>query len=154
MAKRLEPSSPSQLLLLGRFALRLRGFVRQPLSPADCRARVPDGLERRQENFLRMLERAVFAMPSSPYHRLFAHAGVELDDVRQAVRTQGLEPALALLADAGVYLRLDQFKGRRLIRRGSLSLEVTPHGFDNPLSSRDLASQTGGSRGGSGGSRI
>jgi hypothetical protein len=155
MATRPEPSWPAQLRLLGRFAFRLRGFLRRPLAPADCRERVRQGLERRQENFLRVLERGVFAAPaSSPYRQLFAHAGATLDDVRHAVRTRGLEPALRTLADAGVHLRLDEFKGRRPIRRGSLHLEATPHDFDNPLSGRDLASQTGGSRTGRGGTRI
>jgi hypothetical protein len=154
MASHFAPSLPSQLLLLGQFAFRLRGFLRQPLSPADCRARVLRGLERRQANFLGMLQRAVFGRPSSPYHQLSAHAGVTLNDVRHSVRTQGLEPAPDMLADAGIYLRLDEFKGRRPIRRRSLSLEVTPHDFDNPLSSRDFSSQAEGSRSGRGGTRV
>jgi hypothetical protein len=53
---------------------------------------------------------------------------------------------LGVLFDAGVYLRLDEFKGRRPIRRGSLVVETAPHDFDNPLSARDVVGQSGGSR--------
>src|SRR3954468_22715442 len=100
MATRPEPSWPAQLRLLGRFAFRLRGFLRRPLTPADCRERVRQGLVSREDNFLRILDRAVFGVPSSPYRQRSAHAATTLDDVRHAVRARGLEPALATLADA------------------------------------------------------
>jgi hypothetical protein len=109
-------------------------------------------LRERAQNLLDVLEGAVFAVPSGPYARLFAHAGVDLRDVRHLVGQRGVEGALDALFDAGVYLRLDEFKGRRSIRRGSLEIEVTSRDFNHPLSGKHFAVQTGGSR--SGGTRL
>ena len=154
MPKPFAPSPGSQLAILGRFAWRLRGFVRHPSDAATCRERTAAGLRSRAANLLHAIEAGVFAQPESPYRHLFRHAGIELGDVRHAVETTGVEASLATLADAGVFLRLDEFKGRRPIERGSLRLEAAPHDFDNPLANRHFSSQTGGSRSGSGGTRI
>jgi hypothetical protein len=43
-------------------------------------------------------------------------------------------------------VRLDEFKGRHPIRRGSLVFEVSSRDFDNPLSTKHFAGQSGGSR--------
>lgn len=133
--------------MVARLARRLRGYVRTPLQPGEIRRLVADGLRMRNERLLRMLEHVVFAHPENPYRRLLDHVGVELADVRNSLAEHGLEATLGTLADAGVHLSLDEFKGRRPVRRGSLEFRTSPHDFDNPLSSRDIGLQTGGSRG-------
>ncbi len=142
-----EPRALAQLGLAGRFFLDLRRFLKEPITPEQCRARVREGLRARADNFLLVLERAVYARPGSPYQRLLAHAGVTLDDVRELVRREGLEATLERLHDAGVCIRLEEFKGRAPVRRGSLTFEVRSHDFDNPLAARHFAAETGGSRG-------
>jgi hypothetical protein len=142
----------SELQLLGGLARHLPAFLRQRLTPEECRAQVERDLRRRAQNLLHVLEFAVFAAPRSPYARLFAHAGVDLRAVTHLVEEKGVEGALQDLFDAGVYLRLDEFKGRRPIRRGSLEVPVTSRDFNHPLSAKDFAVQTGGSR--SGGTRL
>jgi len=136
-----------ELVAFGRFVGGLRRFLRHRLDADECRRRIVHNLQEREASFLRLIGQGVFARRDSAYRKLFAHAGVSFEDVCDLVARRGLEQALAILFDAGVYLRLDEFKGRRPIRRGSLVLEVEPHDFDNPLSAKHFASQSGGSRG-------
>jgi len=135
-----------------RFAWRLPGFLARPIDRASARAMVRAQLERRSHAFLRVLERAVFARPASVHARLFAHAGIALADVRGLVARDGLEGALAALHDAGVYTSLDEVKGRRPLRRGSLEIATTPRDFDNPLVAAAYEARSGGSR--SAGTRV
>ena len=67
------------------------------------------GLANREESFLRLVERGVYPDRASPYRRLLDHAGIAFEDLRQMVRTGGLEPTLGALFDAGVHVRLDEF---------------------------------------------
>ena len=70
-----------------RYLAGLRGFLRRPLDADECLRRIRDGLERREEHFLTMVENGIYAVAQSPYRALLAHAGVEtlrLDDRRIA----------------------------------------------------------------------
>jgi len=107
---------------------------------------VLDGLGSRESSFLDVIEHAVFDVASSPYRWLLDRASVGLPDVQRSVREHGLEATLSDLHDSGVYVTLDEFKGRRPIVRHGRSLETRSHDFDNPLSRRHIASRTGGSR--------
>lgn len=135
-----------------RFAWRLPGFLAHPIARDAATALVRTQLARRTESFLRVLERAVFARPSSLYARLFAHAGVGLADVRALLARDGLEASLDALHAAGVYVTLEEVKGRRALRRGSLELACTPRDFDNPLVAAAYEARSGGSR--SAGTRV
>lgn len=117
------------------------------MSVADARELVAKQLHGRAERFVQLLRRAVFDQPSSPYRALFAAAGVEHADVARLVAEAGLEPALAQLYDAGVYVGQDEFKGRVPIVRPGLELAVSPADFDNPLAVGHYEARTGGSRG-------
>jgi hypothetical protein len=88
----------------------------------------------------------VYERPGSPYARLLAHAGCEYGDVERLVEHEGLEGALADLARSGVYLTVDEFKGRRTVQRGSLSFDCGSAAVRNPLSGFDLAVRSGGTR--------
>jgi hypothetical protein len=94
-----------------------------------------------------VLDRAVFSNPGSPYLPLFAAAGAELGDVRAMVADRGVEATLEGLRDAGVYVTLDEFKGRVPLERGSVSVPVSEGDFDNPLISGHFYGATGGSGG-------
>lgn len=135
-----------------RYAWGLKRFLQQPLTPTECRQRIVQQLRNREESFLRLLERGVFANPRSPYGKLLRYAGCEFGDVAQLVRQNGIEETLARLYRAGIFVTLDEFKGRRPIRRSGLSFSVHPQDFDNPLLAKDYEARTGGSR--SAGSRV
>jgi hypothetical protein len=139
-------SAFEEIALAARFFRHLPGFLRTPLTLEACRARAREGLRTRHVSFLTMLERAVFARPSSPYRKLLDHAGITLGDVQELVRREGLEGALERLYDAGVYVTLAEFKGRLPVRRGNLVIETDASAFANPLAKPHVATQTGGSR--------
>jgi hypothetical protein len=62
------------------------------------------------------------------------------------VRERGIESTLRSLYEVGVYITLDELKGRRPIARPGLELPVRAESFDNPLSKGQLQGVTGGSR--------
>ncbi len=139
--------SLGQLWAFARYAGRLPGFLRRRVGPDESRRWVEEALARRADNFLLLLEHAVFANAGSPYRSLFRHAGIELGDVTRLVREEGVEAALGRLFDAGVHVTLDELKGRRPIERPGLSLSVGPEDFENPLLGVTITATTGGSRG-------
>jgi hypothetical protein len=94
-----------------------------------------------------LLEGGVYANPRSPYRRLLEAAGAESGDVRNLIGERGLERALAALRDAGVYATLEEFKGRKPLERGDLSLRLGHSDFDNPMLGPHYWAKTSGSRG-------
>ena len=138
--------------LFARLARALPRYLREPIAPAAARADVRADLARRGRNLLRVIAQGVLAVPSSPYRALLDHAGITTDDIAELVRREGVEGTLERLYAAGVYVSLDEFKGRKPIIRGSLRLDVASRDFDNPLSTMHYSAQSGGSR--SAGTRI
>ncbi len=130
-----------------RFALGLPRFLRYRVSLDEARAEMHRRLADRDESFLRWVERAVFGHPRSPYRPLFAHAGCELGDLQERVRSRGLESALAELRDAGVYVGYEEFKGRRPMVRGGRELPLSPGDFDNPFLVAAYERTSGGTTG-------
>jgi hypothetical protein len=139
--------SISELRAFRRYAVRLSGFLRETMTGDDARARIEARLRHREESFLSILEKGVFAKRRSPYRKLFEHAGLALADVAGMTRQHGVEGTLERLYDAGVYVTLEEFKGRRPIERPGLHIPVRPRDFDNPLLERHYEGQTSGSRG-------
>jgi hypothetical protein len=130
-----------------RYTLGLRALLRETITAEEAIASVSDQLRRREENFLHVLEHGVYRQSRSPYLRLLRHAGFEFDQVKALVQECGLEGALSRLHDAGVYVTLDEFKGRAPVRRPGLEFPVTAGDFSNPLSASHFTGTTGGSRG-------
>ena len=130
-----------------RYAWGLPHFLRQPTSLVEARAALPRRFEQRSTVFLDFMRRAVYLGPRNPYRDLLAIAGCEWGDVVHLVDREGIEGALAELFRRGVYLTVDEYKGRRPLRRGGLTMEVSPHLFRNPLVSAHLWGYTSGSRG-------
>ena len=130
-----------------RYARGLRGYMTNRLDEDECRRRIAERLEHREDNLVKLLEERIFGTPGSPYRALFAEAGIELPEAVRTVRDEGVEGALGRFYDAGVYVRLDEFKGRVPIRRGALTLETRGEDFDNPHSNYVVTSSSSGSRG-------
>ena len=128
----------------------LRGvpaLLRHPLRVEEARAALRTRLEQRDERFLSLVERTVYRNAGSPYRALFRAAGCEAGDLRKLVRSEGLDEALRRLYRAGVYLTVDEFKGRRPAVRGSTVVEINPERLYNPLVSAYLAVRSSGTRG-------
>jgi phenylacetate-coenzyme A ligase PaaK-like adenylate-forming protein len=141
-------SALERLAIDFRYVTELAGYLRHTMTLAEARASIEQHLAARDESFLDILDRAVYARPESPYYKLLAHAGAELGDLRRQVRQDGLEATLDKLYDAGVYVSSEEMKGRRPIQRNGLDIAVTAADFDNPLDGRPhLIGSSSGSTG-------
>ena len=107
----------ADLRLAARFLRRVPGHLRRPLTVARAATIVQERRARREADFLELVTRTVYADPDSPYRRLLDLAGCERGDLEQLVRAEGVEGALHVLFRQGVYLTVDEFKGRRAARR-------------------------------------
>jgi hypothetical protein len=130
-----------------RLVSALPRFLRHRLTPAQARAILQERLTCRAADFQGLVHRTVFAQSGSPYRALLRHAGCEFGDLARLIERDGLEGALGELRRQGVYLTIEEFKGRRPVVRGSTRLDVEPAQLRNPLSSVYLHSHSSGSRG-------
>src|SRR5689334_749954 len=125
----------------------LAEVLAKPLRPEDCAGIVQEELARRETNFLDLLRRAVYDNPRSPYFPLLRYAGMGFDDIRDAVRRDGLESTLARLRDAGIYLSFDEYKGRKAIQRNGRTYEISGTDVHMPGAGATHHLYTGGSTG-------
>jgi hypothetical protein len=130
-----------------RFFGVLPAYLRNPLTPGEARRSVVERLASRERDFLDHLQRTVFEYPATPYHRLLAAAGATVGDIRNLVAAEGLDGALGELFRRGVYLTLEEFKGRVDVVRGSARFRFEPEEFFNPTAGYHLAGESGGSGG-------
>jgi len=119
-----------------RFTLGLNNYLRKPVTLEQSREIIKTRLERRIESFLAILRKAVYENEKSPYLKLLKLAGCDYEDLESMVRAQGIEPTLKKLSDEGVWLSLDEFKGRKEVVRGGKTFNFKENDFDNPFSSR------------------
>lgn len=136
-----------QLAMFGRYATGLGPFLRHTVGEQEAREWIERQLAGRVHTFLDILRRGIFRNPASPFRRLLEHARFSFDDVETLIAEHGLEGALGRLYDAGVYVTMNEFKGRQPIIRPGLEFAVAPETFDNPLLARQYELQTSGSRG-------
>lgn len=134
------------LVMILRVLYRLPAYLRNPLDLAECRAILRRRLERREADFLDLVRRSIFANRTSPYRLLFRFAGCEYGDLERLVQQDGLEKTLQVLLREGVYLSVDEFKGRRPVVRGSTMITLDPYRLRNPLSVPHIWATTSGSR--------
>ncbi len=125
----------------------VRKLLRYPVTIEEARATVGQRLTSRAPDFLAMARR-ILARPSSPYAHLLARAGCAYGDLERMVIRDGLELALLALHRAGVYLSIDEFKGRSPVRRGGATLEIDPASVHSAATTARLLARSSGSRGG------
>ena len=130
-----------------RFLWRLPGFLRHPVSLKEAQSTLRRRLEHREADFLALARGAIYGQDTSPYRVLLRLAGCEYGDLERLVGHDGVEGALGDLCRHGVYLTVDEFKGRRPAVRGSATVAVDAAQLRNPSSVTHLPSQTSGSRG-------
>ena len=130
-----------------QFLRRLPAFLRDPVTAGEARLEVQRRLARRTDAFLAMARRSIYDRARSPYRWLLARAGCEYSDLECMVRDEGVEGALQRLAREGVWVSVDELKGRRALVRGGDVHEVQPGDFVNPDAATHVPSQTAGSRG-------
>ena len=139
-------SALQQGRLLGRFALGLPGFLTSPVDAVAADANLRAGLARRSERFLATLDNGILLSSTARTAAVAACRDHPARCSRPRRQRMASRATLERLYEAGVHVRLDEFKGRAPIRRGSLTLQVGSHDFDNPLATHHLSMTTGGSR--------
>jgi hypothetical protein len=136
-----------ELRSAGRFLRGVRPFLGTVPDVSAAVRRLERQLATPEATFAAVLKRAVFENEGSPYRTLFIWAGITYEDVADGLEKEGVERTLERLYDAGVHVRLEQFKGLQPIRRPGLHLPVSAGDFDNPLLATGYRAQTGGSTG-------
>ena len=124
----------------------LSGYFGRILTEGDCREYVRRSLDSRDSNFLRLAKNLIYETSWSPFLPLLNAAGCEYRDLEAMVRQRGLEGTLTELAQAGVRLSFEQFRGRTEVVRGSHSFRFGFQDFDNPQGRKLLQDRTGGTR--------
>ena len=122
-------------------------FVRRPIDLERAGEMLDQRLRSRARDFLALARRTIYEVRTSPYHRLLATAGCEYGDLERLVAADGLESALASLARRGVYLTVEELKGRQPVVRGSCRFIVAPASLANPDLVPQLVLRSSGSRG-------
>lgn len=137
----------SDITAFVRYAMGLPDFLRQTISLDEARENIQQHMENRKDNFLRLIKKGVYENPGSPYKALLKQARLNFSDIDHMVKQGGIESTLTELYEEGVYITLDEFKGRHPIKRPGFQLSVHAKDFDNPLLARHYNASTGGSRG-------
>jgi hypothetical protein len=125
-----------------RVVRALGPLLRRGLDTGTAGAGLAGRLARRADGFLGLVRRAVYGHADSPYRALLALAGCEYGDLERLVRQEGVEGALATLLRHGVYLTVEEFKGRRAAQRGRAEIEVTRSGLRNPAAAPQIEGTT------------
>jgi hypothetical protein len=142
-----RPVSREDLVSGFRLLWSLPGHVRRPIDPHQTRSGIRHRLARREADFLALIHQAVYSNPTSPYLELLRLAHCEQGDVERLVQHEGLEGALRQLYREGVYLTVDEFRGRNPAVRGSATIQVSPSLLRNPASHLHLTNASAGSSG-------
>ena len=137
----------SEIKRYGRFAWRLRDYLRHTISLEEAEAIVKRSIEERESNFLRVVKKGIFGYPKSPYLPLLKLADCQMGDIEDMVHREGLDKTLLALREAGVYVTFEEFKGREPIVRHGKTISVRAHDFDNPYLSHYYEGRSGGSTG-------
>jgi hypothetical protein len=130
-----------------RLATGLRGFLKEPLSLQQSRELIKQRLANREKNLLTLVKRAIYENQHSPYLKLLRIAGCEYGDLENMVHLHGIESTLIKLGKEGVYLNIEEFKGKKEVIRGGKVFKFRESDFDSPFLLHHLIANTGGSRG-------
>jgi hypothetical protein len=132
--------------MYARFAWHLRKFIGTSFTLDQSRAIIRERLRRREQNLLMMVKTTIYDNTRSPYLKLLKLAGCEYGDIERMICLDGIEPTLEKLCREGVYLSVEEFKGKKEVIRRGQSFRIGESDFDNPLINPHLAGKTGGSR--------
>lgn len=130
-----------------RIARSLTSLLYAPQTIDGAKGMIRARLATRDGLFLRMVKDTIWPYPRSPYRRLLEWSRWSFERLEESVRHRGLDETLRTLMGDGVYLSLEELKGRRPIRRGDLLVEHQESDFNNPTTLASYEVRTGGTRG-------
>ena len=115
---------------LCRLVRPLYEFFKERVTPEQAEQEIRKALLTRERRFLDLIRAQVYERPTSPYARLLQYAGCDFADLQSEIHKKGLDSVLEHLARAGVYVTAAEFKGKSPLRRGNLSLRLSPADFE------------------------
>jgi hypothetical protein len=142
----------SQAAAYWRFAWGLREFLKEPITLEQSRQIIRQRLQNREQNLLIMVKRAIYESEASPYLKLLRLAGCEYGDFERMVRSDGIESTLHKLRESGVYVSIEEFKGKKEVARGRKVFTFKESDFNNPFMDRNIEASSSASR--SAGTRL
>jgi hypothetical protein len=104
----------------------LREFFREPVTLEKTKEEIRRALDNREQRFLDLVQAQVYGRAGSPYLKLLRMAGCDFADLEALIRKHGLENSLQRLAEEGVYLTSDEFRGKKDVVRGQNSFCFSP----------------------------
>ena len=140
-------SAVNQLRVYWNFIFGLKSFLKDPINAEQSWQITRDRLENRQQNLLNVVKSSIYANPDSPYLKLLEMTGCEYGDFCGLVRSDGIEHTLYKLSQAGVFVSIEEFKGKQPVIRGSNTFYFNESDFNNPYQTGHLGAGTGASRG-------
>jgi len=127
---------------------RLPLYVRRRLTYEEAVATVQRRLGQRAENFCLRVREQIWPEPHHPYRLLLENAGYRgPSEIASLIQQAGLESGLRELLRRGVYLTVDESRGRCEVRRGRLTFRVQSQQLQNPHTRREMMLQSSGSSG-------
>jgi hypothetical protein len=136
----------NQLAAYWHFGRGLRGFLKEPVTPERGHEIIRETLRNREQSLLTIVKRAIYDNEGSPYIPLLQMAGCEYGDFEKMVRSDGIEQTLHKLKEAGVYITIEEFKGKKEVCRGGKVFKFKESDFDNPFLAHNLKASSGASR--------
>jgi len=125
----------------------LEKFFRHQVTLEQAREDIKRGLDQRENAFLDLVRAQIYERGDGVYFRLLRMAGCDFADLESHVGHNGLENTLQKLAEEGVYLTSDEFRGKKELVRGGRSVPVFPIDFKMPDTDHGLMlTQSSGSR--------
>ena len=128
------------------FCSRLNGFLRETITLEESRDIITQRLKRREELFLEFMKKNIFENEDSPYLKLIKTTGLEFRDIKSMIASKGVEGTLKELAGEGVYLTIDEFKGRSVCERNGHTFRFNEEDFDNKTHPSGFIATSGGTR--------
>lgn len=137
-------TAPSELSRYAGYCRGLRRLLANRLTLEESRKKILGRLETREALFLDLIAR-VWDNPASPYRQLMDAAGITKTEIEESVSSKGIEETLRVLVDHGVYVTVDEFKGRSPCRRNGALYTFHEKDFE-PVHGAGFSSMSGGSR--------
>jgi hypothetical protein len=130
-----------------KFLAGLPSFLSRTISTEQAKAALRLRFQNRDADFLSLVRKYIYDNPDSPYLKLLRWAGCGYGDLSDLVYKEGVEGALRALFRNGVYLTVQEYKGRVPTRRGTQAIDVHPGLLANPSSKSQLRLFTSGGAG-------
>jgi hypothetical protein len=127
-----------------RFSTGLKKFLKETISLRQCEEIIKQRIEKREERFLNIVDKAIYRNAKSPYLKLLNLSGYTFEDIKDLVKRVGIEQTLSRLIKDGVYLTFEEFKGWEKVKRNGKVFDFREKDFDNPFLSSYFSVESGG----------